>query len=499
MVADASTEARTILVTGATGYVGGQLVPRLLERGYRVRCLVREVARVEGRGWNGVEVASGDVLDYRTLVPALQGVDTAYYLVHAMAAGEEGFEARDLYAAQNFGRAAQEAGVRRIIYLGGLGREEDELSPHLRSRHEVGEQLRSWRVAVTEFRAGVIIGAGSVSFDLVRYLTERVPVLISPRWVRTLTQPIAIEDVLRYLVECLEMPETEQRILEIGGRDILSYGQMMLIYARVRGLRRWLVPVPVLTPRLSSWWVRLVTPLPVSVARPLIEGVKNQVIVEDPAARQLFGFTPLGYEEAVRTALKRAEAGNVETIWSGALSSFPTRNMPQPFPHEQPNGMISYRREISTKAPAADVFRVLSGLGGNTGWLYANILWKLRGYLDELVGGVGLSRGRRVSEELRVGDPLDFWRVEALVPDQLLRLRAEMKVPGKAWLQFEIIPQGETEVGLIQTAFYEPKGLMGLLYWYVLYPIHRVIFQGMIKAIAHRAESLSITREEAPV
>jgi uncharacterized protein YbjT (DUF2867 family) len=303
-------EARTILVTGATGYVGGQLVPRLLERGYQVRCLARDAVRIQGRGWKRVEVAIGDVLDYRTLVPALEGVDTAYYLVHAMGGGEEGFEARDLYAAQNFGRAAQEAGVRRIIYLGGLGRDEDELSPHLRSRHEVGEQLRSWQVAVTEFRAGVIIGAGSVSFDLVRYLTERVPVLISPRWVSTLTQPIAIEDVLRYLLESLEMPETENRVLEIGGRDVLSYGQMMLIYAKVRGLRRWLVPVPVLTPRLSSWWVRLVTPLPVSVARPLIDGVKNQVIVEDPSAEQLFGFTPLGYEEAVRVALKRVAASN---------------------------------------------------------------------------------------------------------------------------------------------------------------------------------------------
>jgi uncharacterized protein YbjT (DUF2867 family) len=309
MIDNSSTTRRLILVTGATGYVGGRLVPRLLEKGYRVRCLARDASGLEGQGWKGVEVAIGDVLEYSTLRPALQGVDTAYYLVHAMGGGEEGFESRDLYAAQNFGRAAQEAGVRRIIYLGGLGRDEDELSPHLRSRHEVGEQLRSWEVVVTEFRAGVIIGAGSVSFGLVRCLTERVPILISPRWVSTLTQPIAIDDVLRYLVECLEKPETENRILEIGGRDILSYGQMMLTYAKVRGLKRWLVPVPVLTPRLSSWWVRLVTPLPVSVARPLIDGVKNQVIVEDPTARQLFSFMPMGYEEAVRLALKRADTG----------------------------------------------------------------------------------------------------------------------------------------------------------------------------------------------
>ena len=316
MMNDSTTTRRTILVTGATGYVGGRLVPRLLEKGYHVRCLVREASRLEGRGWKGVEVVTGDVLEYSSLVPALQGVDTAYYLVHAMTGGEEGFEERDLYAAQNFGRAAQEAGVRRIIYLGGLGRDEDELSPHLRSRHEVGEQLRSWNVAVTEFRAGVIIGKGSVSYDLVRYLTERVPVLISPKWVSTLTQPIAIDDVLRYLVESLEKPETENRVLEIGGRDVLSYGQMMLGYAKVRGLRRWLVPVPVLTPRLSSWWVRLVTPLPLSVAQPLIDGLKNQVIVEDPTARLLFDFKPMGYEEAVRLALKRTQTGNKKTIRS---------------------------------------------------------------------------------------------------------------------------------------------------------------------------------------
>jgi uncharacterized protein YbjT (DUF2867 family) len=309
-------EMRMILVTGATGYVGGRLVPRLLEKGYRLRCLVREGTQIESRGWRGVEVVTGDILEYATLAPALQGVDTAYYLVHAMGGGEEGFEARDLYAAQNFGRAAQEAGVKRIIYLGGLGRDEDELSPHLRSRHEVGEQLRSWEVAVTEFRAGVIIGAGSVSYDLVRYLTERVPVLISPRWVSTLTQPIAIDDVLRYLVECLEKPETEKQILEIGGRDILSYGQMMLGYAKVRGLKRWLVPVPVLTPRLSSLWVKLVTPLPLSVARPLIDGLKNQVIAEDPAARHIFGFTPMGYEEAVRLALQQARVTNKKSIRS---------------------------------------------------------------------------------------------------------------------------------------------------------------------------------------
>lgn len=304
---------QTILVTGATGYVGGKLIPILRQRGYKVRCLVRDPASIAEHRWKGIEVYTGDVLDYATLLPALAGVHTAYYLIHSMASGEEGFEARDILAAHNFGRAAHTAGVKRIIYLGGLGEDDANLSHHLKSRHAVGAQLRTWDVPVTEFRAGVIIGAGSISFDLIRYLTERLPVLISPKWVSTLTQPIAIQDVLSYLVECLNLPETENRIVEIGGSDILSYGNMMLSYAKVRGLKRWLVPVPVLTPRLSSWWVGLVTPLPVSIARPLIDGLKNQVIVHDPTALRLFAITPIGYEEAVKTALRRIPSEKVET------------------------------------------------------------------------------------------------------------------------------------------------------------------------------------------
>lgn len=307
------TSDQTILVTGATGYVGGKLIPLLLQKGYKVRCLLRDPAHVAGHNWKGISIYTGDVLDYQTLQPALQGVDIVYYLIHSMAAGEQGFESRDIMAAHNFGRAAHTAGVKRIIYLGGLGDDDDELSDHLKSRHAVGAQLRTWDIPVTEFRAGVIIGAGSISFDLIRYLTERLPVLISPKWVSTLTQPIAIQDVLSYLVECLDLPATENRIVEIGGSEILSYGQMMMLYAKVRGLRRWLVPVPVLTPRLSSWWVGLVTPLPASIARPLIDGLKNQVIVQDPTALQLFSITPIGYEESVKVALRRIPSERVET------------------------------------------------------------------------------------------------------------------------------------------------------------------------------------------
>jgi uncharacterized protein YbjT (DUF2867 family) len=486
------SSTQTILVTGATGYIGGRLIPHLLQKGWKVRCLVRDPTRLEGRGWQNIEVFTGDVLAYETLLPALRGVHAAYYLVHSMAAGKPGFTERDLLAAQQFGHAAKAAGVKRIIYLGGLGSDEDTLSQHLKSRHAVGEQLRASGVAVTEFRAGVIIGAGNISFELIRYLSERVPLLICPKWVHTLTQPIFVQDVLRYLVACLDLSETENRIVEIGGSEILSYGQMMLIYAKVRGLRRWLIPVPVLTPRLSSWWVRLVTPLPVSVARPLIDGLKNQAVVQDPTAQQLFPFAPLSYEEALKMVLERRESGEGETTWSGALSSFSIQDTsPQPL-HKQAEGLIFERRHLLTQAPATAVFRVLSSLGGENGWLYANGLWNLRGYLDRLVGGIGLRRGRRASCELRVGDPLDFWRVEALLPDRSLRLRAEMKLPGKAWLQFEILPKSPSERCILQTAVYEPKGLGGLLYWYGLYPLHRLIFRGLITAIAQKAEQLTV-------
>jgi uncharacterized protein YbjT (DUF2867 family) len=475
-----------ILVTGATGYVGGRLVPRLLQAGHAVRCLVRDPGRLAGRNWSAAEIRTGDVLKPETLPAALVGVRTAYYLVHSMAAGEHGFEERDRQAARNFAQAAKQAGVERVIYLGGLGRGE-ELSSHLRSRQDVGDVLRQEGPPVTEFRAAIVVGSGSISFDMIRYLTERLPVMICPRWVQTRCQPIAIDDLLRYLVLCLDEPRSVGRVFEVGGADVLTYGDMMREYARCRGLKRLLIPVPVLTPRLSSYWVDLVTPIPAALARPLIEGLKSEVVCHDEAARRLFPFQPVGYAEAVRQALDRTEAGDVETIWSMPLSSLSRQSEPvQLTTHE---GMILENRQQRVNAPADRVCSLFMGLGGRRGWLVHNWAWRLRGFLDRLFGGVGMRRGRRHPQDLFPGEALDFWRVEAVEPGRLLRLRAEMKVPGRAWLQFTVEPDGPDRSILLQTAFFEPRGLVGLLYWYLLYPIHQRIFSGLARALARSAES----------
>lgn len=473
------------LVTGATGYIGGRLVAQLLLRGHRVRCLARDPGQIEGR-WPEVEVAGGDVLRPESLPSALEGIDAAYYLIHSMAAGEHGFAERDLQAADNFARAARGAGVKRIIYLGGLGSADDKLSPHLRSRQETGRHLAAHGVPVTEFRAGVIVGSGSLSFELIRYLAERLPLMICPRWIQTRIQPIGVLDVMRYLTDCLEVPESAGRILEIGGRDILSYADMVRVYARVRGLRRRLVHVPILTPRLSSYWIDIVTPIPSDIARPLIEGLRNEVIVRDPTAREMFGFEPMSYEAAVRLALERWISGQVKTVWSTSSAAFGTESHAVHLSNLE--GLIQERRQLPCGAPAARVFRVFTSLGGRRGWLYANWLWALRGLLDRLIGGVGMRRGRRSPHLLRVGDAVDFWRVEALAPDRLLRLRAEIKLPGQAWLQFEVLPDGDSRSVLTQTAFFEPKGVSGWWYWNALYPLHKLIFRGLARAVARSAE-----------
>ncbi|MEI8039338.1 MAG: SDR family oxidoreductase [Verrucomicrobiota bacterium] len=480
-----------VLVTGATGYIGGRLVPRLLEAGVRVRCLVRDVSRLQGRPWRGqVELVEGDVLQAGSLTAAMDGVAAAYYLVHSLGAGSD-FSERDVQAARNFGTAARAAGVGRIIYLGGLGDPATALSAHLRSRQLTGDALRECGLSVTEFRAGVIVGSGSLSFEMIRYLTERVPVMICPRWVYTRIQPIAVRNVLDYLTDALRVPASAGRIIEIGGADVITYGEMLTFYAEVRGLRRWLVPVPVLTPKLSSYWVHFVTPIPAAIARPLIAGLRNEIIVRDDLARQLFPqIQPLDYRSAVKLALEKLDTHAVETAWSDALST--SQRGTQPVTLTTSEGMIIERRQLLVDAPADAIFRAFTGLGGTRGWLYMNWAWRIRGALDRLCGGVGLRRGRRDGADLRVGEALDFWRVEAIEPGRMLRLRAEMKVPGKAWLQFEVVAQDhEPRPLLTQTAIFAPKGLAGLAYWYLLYPLHGLIFGGMIRGLAARALSLA--------
>ncbi len=474
-----------LLITGATGYVGGRLVPRLLEDGHSLRCLVRDPDRLKGRPWlETVEVVKGDVLTSDDLDQAMRGIDTAYYLIHSLGGGD-GYAERDLQAARAFARAAETAGVKRILYLGGLAKEDQELSDHLRSRQATGDALRESGVPVTEFRAGVVVGSGSLSFEMIRYLTERVPFMVCPNWVYTPAQPIGIRDVLEYLTAALSREESIGKVIEIGGNGVITYGTMMTAYAEARGLKRRMLPVPFLTPRLSSYWVHLVTPIPSAIARPLILGLKNENKVTDFSARDIFpDIRPSTYQVALERALARLDAGTVETRWTDAAGDA--------FPHvilESREGLILEHRRRPVQAPPEAVFKVVSGIGGERGWFFMNFAWRLRGEIDRMIGGVGLRRGRRDPNQLRVGDALDFWRVEAVEPDHLIRLRAEMKVPGKAWLEFQVEARDEGKTAILtQTAFFAPKGLWGLLYWYALYPIHGIIFSGLIRQIVRRTQ-----------
>lgn len=476
-----------VLVTGVTGYVGGRLVPRLLQQGASVRVLVRGGAdRLAGRDWQQqVEIVTGDVLDTDSLAAALQGIDVAYYLIHSMGQNQE-FSERDIRAATNFSQAAATAGVQRIIYLGGLGDPDSNLSEHLRSRQETGTALRQFGVPVTEFQAGMIVGSGSLSFEMLRHLTERLPIMIAPRWLYTRSQPIAIRDVLNYLIAALDVPQSAGQIIAIGGANVLTNEEMMQTYARIRGLRRLIIPVPVLTPKLSSYWVHWTTPVPANIVRPLILGLRNELIVRDGRARQLFPqIEPLNYETAVQLALKRIDDGDIETLWSDALAS--TQGDVSPVYLTQEQGMLIERRQLTVRTTPQNLFRAFTNLGGVRGWPPDNWLWQLRGMLDRLVGGVGMRRGRRHPQELRRGEALDFWRVEAVEPDHLLRLRAEMKLPGRGWLQFEANPRSDGQTDLVQTAYFAPKGLSGLLYWYGIYPLHGAIFSRMIQYVANQA------------
>lgn len=479
-----------ILLSGATGYVGGRLAPRLVDAGYTVRCLVRDPLRLRGRPWlDQVEVVAGDALDPASLQTAMQGITTAYYLIHGMKGGKLDAD-RDLQAARNFARAAEAAGVERIIYLGELVDPTAKLSPYLRARHETGYILRQGRIPVTEFRAGMIVGSGSILFEMLRYLAELQPVFICPSWFFSLAQPIAIRDVLDYLVAALQAPESAGRLLEIGGADRLTYAEMLMAYSRLRGFKRLLIPTPVYAPRLSAYWVHMITPVHWRLILPLIEGLHIEAVVSDESARQLFPhIQPLGFDDAVRLALETVEGGQVETSWSDALVIIAGNQAPYEFRLEQ--GMMMEKRRLLLDLPPDPVYRAFTGLGGGRGWLYMDWAWEIRGWLDKLVGGVGLRRGRRDPDDLRPGEALDFWRVESLTPGRCMRLRAEMKVPGGAWLEFQAIPQADGKTLLTQNAYFAPRGLFGYLYWYAMWPFHRFIFDGMIRAVAARAGEIA--------
>lgn len=425
-----------------------------------------------------VEVVEGDVLDAESLRSALEGVDTAYYLIHAMASPRD-FEREEHTGAENFASAARAAGVRRIVYLGGLG--SSDLSPHLASRQKVGRILRDQGVPTTEFRASIILGSGSLSFELVRSLVERLPILIVPRWASRLTQPIAIEDLIAYLIGALDIDLERSETVEIGGSDRVSYLDLMREYARQRSLRRTFIPVPVLTPWLSSRWLGLITPVYARVGRKLIDSLRSETVVESGTAEKLFpAIRARGMREAIARALANEDREFAETRWSDALSSTGATNS---WGGVSAGSRLLDSRTATVAASPAAAFRAIERIGGASGWYYGDWLWNIRGAADLIVGGAGMRRGRRDPSKLRPGDALDFWRVEALEPNRMLRLRAEMKLPGRAWLQFEVMPDGAGST-IRQTAVFEPRGLAGLLYWYALYPVHVLIFRGMLRGIA---------------
>lgn len=471
-----------ILVTGATGYVGGRLRAALEEEAVGLRCMARQPEYLRPRVAASTEVVQGDVLEEDSLRAALDGVEVAYYLVHSMGSKDD-FEERDRRGARNFAAAARDAGVARIVYLGGLADPDADLSPHLRSRLEVGDILRTSGCQVIELRASVVIGSGSLSFELVRSLVERLPIMVTPSWTTVEAQPIAIRDLVAYLVACRTLPVSASRVFEVGGAERVSYEGLMREYARQRGLRRWMIRVPVITPWLSSLWLGLVTPVFARIGRKLIESIKHPSVVRDPAALEAFDLQPCGMKTAIARALEREEQCFVESRWSDALSS---GGEVKSWDGVRFGNRIADRRRAEVDLPAAVAFEPIARLGGKTGWYAFDWLWTLRGALDLLLGGVGTRRGRPHPDRIRVGDALDFWRVEALEPGRLLRLSAEMKLPGRAWLEFEVKSEGDKSV-VCQTALFDPVGLLGLAYWYLVYPLHVLVFRGMLKGVVREA------------
>lgn len=466
-----------ILLTGASGYIGGRLLPLLEAMGHRIRCVTRRPEYLQERVGPGTELVAGDVFDPSSLERSLEGVHTAYYLVHSLAEGMD-YEVRDREAATNFGKAALRAGVTQIIYLGGLAPGED-LSTHLASRQEVGRILRESGVPTIEFQASIVIGSGSLSFEMVRGLVEHLPVMIAPTWVRSRAQPIAVEDVVDYLIQALYRPEPENTVYEIGGADKSSYEGIMREYARQRGLHRLIIHVPILTPYLSSQWLALLTPLYYTVGRQLIEGVKNESVVTNLKALEVFTIRPRPLSEAVKRALSNEDREFAATHWSDALA---LRSL-----HHHRGGIRFGTRRVDSydrilPYPPTEVFAPIRCIGGDNGWYAHNWMWRLRGAIDRIFGGVGLRRGRRDLCDIRKGDAIDFWRVEKYEPNRLLLLFAEMKLPGRAWLQFEVDPHDEGS-DVRMTAIFDPIGVWGRVYWYTMYPFHFMVFNGLFRGI----------------
>jgi len=477
---------RLILLTGATGYVGGRLLKMLELRGFRIRCMARNPEILIPRAGQSTEVVEGNVLDLNSLKVALKGVSVAYYLVHSM--GSEGsFEENDRKAAHNFGKIAKAAGVERIIYLGGLGNEEEDLSPHLSSRQEVGKILRQYSVPLLEFRASVVIGSGSLSFQLIRSLVERLPIMITPKWVQVSAQPIAIEDLIEYLEAALFVPDSGCRVYEIGGADQVSYADIMRIYGSCRNIGVRMIPVPVLSPYISSLWLGLITPLYARIGRKLIESIVHPTVVRDESALKVFKIQPMGVDDAIRRAIDNEDKEFAETRWSDSLSS--SGKMLSWFGVSFGSRLVD-SRTVQLNIPPTLTFKPIQRIGGDTGWYAWNWLWRLRGFLDLLVGGVGMRRGRAHFEILRVGDTVDFWRVEEHDPNHFLRLAAEMKLPGRAWLEFEVTGDDFSST-IRQTATFDPVGLLGLIYWYALYPLHQLVLAGMLRGIADKTLPLN--------
>jgi uncharacterized protein YbjT (DUF2867 family) len=472
----------SILMTGATGYVGGRLLRALEGRGHSVRCLARRPSDLASRVGPGTEVVKGDAVSGEGLADALRGIDTAYYLIHSMGSAS-GFVEADRRAARNFGAAARAGGVSRIVYLGGLADESRDLSPHLRSRIEVGQLLREAGVPVIELRASIVIGSGSLSFEMIRALVDRLPVLVTPRWVSMPAQPIGINDLLAYLLEALDADTAGNPVYEIGGADQMSYGDLMREYARQRGRRRLMLPVRVLSPRLSSLWLGLVTPLYARVGRRLIDSIRHPTVVRSDAARRGFSVRPTDIRTAIARALENEDREFAETRWSDArFTAGAVRSLGGV--RVGPRRVDS--REVHLPLRAAQVFAPVRRIGGETRWYGHDWLWQIRGFLDLLVGGAGMRRGRRDPEQIAVGDTVDCWRVSGFEPDHLLRLGAEMRLPGRAWLEFEVTPDGDGS-RLRQTAIFEPSGVAGLTYWYGVYPLHALVFGAMLRGIAKAA------------